>query len=109
MLQQPKSGFILRVIVRIATAFSETTNGCLGLSAGSELVTAKFELDFLERFRQTKLRGTTKALYRARKEFDFIKMGVGEDDEPEFWDCPVEGLLREEGTDFQDGYMRFTR
>jgi hypothetical protein len=72
-------------------------------------VTAEFEVDFLERFKGTELEVTTKALYRARQAFDSIKMGIGEDDEPKFWDCPVEGLARHEGKHFQDGHMRFLR
>jgi hypothetical protein len=73
------------------------------------LVTAKFERDFLRRFEQTELYDTRKALYKARREFDFIKMGIGEDDEPPYWDCPVECLTRDEDKGFQDGHMRFSR
>jgi hypothetical protein len=73
------------------------------------LVTANFERDFLERLGQTELRDRTKALYKARQEFDLIKMGIGDDDEPEFWDCPVEGLIRKMDKGFQDGHMRFSR
>lgn len=72
-------------------------------------MTAKFELDFLERFKETEFQVTTKTLYKARQAFDSIKMGVGEDDEPEFWDCPVEGLFQDEDKSFQDGHIRFSR
>lgn len=72
-------------------------------------MTAKFELDFLEQFKGTEFQVTTKALYRARQAFDSIKMGIGEDDEPEFWDCPVEGVSRYDGECFKDGHVRFLR
>jgi hypothetical protein len=71
-------------------------------------VTARFEEDFLKLFRETGLQDMTKALHKARQAFDSIKMGVGEDDEPEFWDCPVDGLVRN-GKNFRDGKMRFAR
>ena len=72
-------------------------------------MTAKFECDFLRRFRETNLSGIAKALYKARQAFDSMKMGVGEDDETDSWDCPVDGLFRDENKAFQDGLMRFSR
>jgi hypothetical protein len=80
-----------------------------GLRAGSELVTANFEYDFLNRFRDTGLPEMPKIFYKARQAFDLKKMGLGEEDEDEFWDCPVEGLKRHDSKGFQDGHMRFTR
>ena len=109
MMKNLKHGSISRVIVGIVKILQEPTYECLGLKAGSELVTDQFELDFLKYYEESGLHDKTKALHKARQEFDLIKMGVGEDDEPEFWDCPVEGLTRLENTNFHDGQMRFTR
>jgi len=109
MVQQWENGFTWRAIVWTRHGSLRRILPFIGLRAGSELVTANFERDFLERFRQTGLPQTAKILHKARQEFDLIKTGVGDYDEPEFWDCPVEGLAQDEGKGFLVGLMRFSR
>jgi hypothetical protein len=108
-MQQLEDGFTLRAIVRQLPRFLRNHLQCIGLPAGSELVTAAFERNFLERFRQTGLPETTEVLYRARRAFDLRKMAVGDVDEDKFWECPANGLKRDQPNKFTDGGMLFTR
>jgi hypothetical protein len=112
-MQQLEDGFTLRAIV--FTFLSSLSNylQCIGLNAGSELVTASFERAFENRFRQSTLPMTTtvfyKALYKARQAFNLRKMSVGNSDEDEFWFCPVDGLKRDDLHDFVENRMKFTK